>query len=162
VADVPSGPSLDSTPHYAKLYRPRGRFRYKYTDILSVWEIGGTAPSFMASAIERGEWGQVHGPGTHWIGGWVGPRAGLDDVERRRILQRQGFVPRPVDLLTQLHSKRTSSRETPTPTPSILCCSIIVFLLVRFPQSVGYLLTIWRASCNLLFRAAALHLGSGS
>jgi hypothetical protein len=20
-------------------------------------------------------------PGTHWIGGWVGPRAGLDDVE---------------------------------------------------------------------------------
>jgi hypothetical protein len=23
-------------------------------------------------------------PGTHWIG-WVGPRAGLDDVERRNI-----------------------------------------------------------------------------
>jgi hypothetical protein len=21
-------------------------------------------------------------PGTHWIGGWVGPRAGLDDMER--------------------------------------------------------------------------------
>jgi hypothetical protein len=20
-------------------------------------------------------------PGTHWIGGWVGPRAGLDDLE---------------------------------------------------------------------------------
>jgi hypothetical protein len=24
-------------------------------------------------------------PGTHWIGGWVDPRAGLDDVERRKI-----------------------------------------------------------------------------
>jgi hypothetical protein len=24
-------------------------------------------------------------PGTHWIGGWVGPRAGLDDVEKRKI-----------------------------------------------------------------------------
>jgi hypothetical protein len=25
--------------------------------------------------------GQLHAPGTHWIGGWVGPRAGLDAVE---------------------------------------------------------------------------------
>jgi hypothetical protein len=21
-------------------------------------------------------------PGTHWIGGWVGPRVGLDDMEK--------------------------------------------------------------------------------
>jgi hypothetical protein len=25
-------------------------------------------------------------PGTHWIGGWVGPRAGLDAETRRKIL----------------------------------------------------------------------------
>jgi hypothetical protein len=25
-------------------------------------------------------------PGTQWIGGWVGPRAGMDDVENRKIL----------------------------------------------------------------------------
>jgi hypothetical protein len=25
-------------------------------------------------------------PGTHWIGGWVGPRAGLDDMEKRKFL----------------------------------------------------------------------------
>jgi hypothetical protein len=24
--------------------------------------------------------------GTHWIGGWVAPRTGLDVVERRKIL----------------------------------------------------------------------------
>jgi hypothetical protein len=24
--------------------------------------------------------------GTHWIGGWVGPRVGLDAVEKRQIL----------------------------------------------------------------------------
>jgi hypothetical protein len=24
--------------------------------------------------------------GTHWIGGWVGPRAGLDTVVKRKIL----------------------------------------------------------------------------
>jgi hypothetical protein len=23
-------------------------------------------------------------PGTHWIGGWVGPKSGLDDVEKRK------------------------------------------------------------------------------
>jgi hypothetical protein len=26
-------------------------------------------------------------PGTHWIGGWVGPRIGLDGVENRNIWQ---------------------------------------------------------------------------
>jgi hypothetical protein len=25
-------------------------------------------------------------PGTHWTGGWVGPRAGLDAEARRKIL----------------------------------------------------------------------------
>jgi hypothetical protein len=29
-------------------------------------------------------------PGTHWIG-WVGPRAGLDDVERRRLSSSAGL-----------------------------------------------------------------------
>jgi hypothetical protein len=26
------------------------------------------------------------GPGTHWIGGWVGSKTGLDDVEKRKFL----------------------------------------------------------------------------
>jgi hypothetical protein len=30
-------------------------------------------------------------PDTHWIGGRVDPRTGLDDVERRKILSLQGF-----------------------------------------------------------------------
>jgi hypothetical protein len=29
-------------------------------------------------------------PGTHWIGGWVGLRAGLDDVKRRKIVPLSG------------------------------------------------------------------------
>jgi hypothetical protein len=28
---------------------------------------------------------------THWIGGWVDPRAGLDDVEKRKFLPLQGL-----------------------------------------------------------------------
>jgi hypothetical protein len=44
---------------------------------------------FLTSALV-GEWSAARpgrfifgerAPGTHWIGGWVDPRAGLDDVE---------------------------------------------------------------------------------
>jgi hypothetical protein len=37
-----------------------------------------------ASAALPGE----RAPGTHWIGGWVDPRAGVEDVEK--ILYRTG------------------------------------------------------------------------
>jgi hypothetical protein len=29
--------------------------------------------------------------GAHWIGGWVGPRTGLDNVEKRKILTVLGL-----------------------------------------------------------------------
>jgi hypothetical protein len=35
-------------------------------------------------------------PGTHWIGGWVGPRIGLDDVEKRETLPLPGLELRPL------------------------------------------------------------------
>jgi hypothetical protein len=35
-------------------------------------------------------------PGTHWIGGWLGPRAGLDDVEKRTFLALPGLEFRPL------------------------------------------------------------------
>jgi hypothetical protein len=31
-------------------------------------------------------------PGTYWIGGWVGPRAGQDAVEKIKILPLSGIV----------------------------------------------------------------------
>jgi hypothetical protein len=55
---------------------------------------------FLTSALAAGEWsasrscrytpGEI-APGTHWIGGWVGPRAGLDDVETRKFLTLPGL-----------------------------------------------------------------------
>jgi hypothetical protein len=51
----------------------------------------------MTSALVGGEWSASHlgrlTPGeralaTHWIGGWVGPRAHLDDAEKRKFLTR--------------------------------------------------------------------------
>jgi hypothetical protein len=35
-------------------------------------------------------------PGTHWIGGWVGHRAGLDDVQKGRCLTLPGLELRPL------------------------------------------------------------------
>jgi hypothetical protein len=29
--------------------------------------------------------GQIHAPGTHWIGGWVSPRAVLDTAVMRKF-----------------------------------------------------------------------------
>jgi hypothetical protein len=55
---------------------------------------------FLTSVVVGGEWSaSLPGrftpgervPGTHWIGGWVGPRAGLDDVEGRRIFPLPGL-----------------------------------------------------------------------
>jgi hypothetical protein len=40
------------------------------------------------SLCPRGQ--KIH---THWIGGWVGPRAGLDDVGKRKILPLPGIEP---------------------------------------------------------------------
>jgi hypothetical protein len=46
---------------------------------------------FLISALVGGEWSASSSghftpggktPGTHWIGGWVGPGAGLDDMEK--------------------------------------------------------------------------------
>jgi hypothetical protein len=49
----------------------------------------------LASALDGGEWSVprpgrfTHSermPGTHLIGGWMGPRAGLNSVSKRKIL----------------------------------------------------------------------------
>jgi hypothetical protein len=51
--------------------------------------------------LEKGEWSasrpsrfttRKRAPGTHWIGGWMGLRAGLDAVETRKIPSPTSFV----------------------------------------------------------------------
>jgi hypothetical protein len=34
--------------------------------------------------------------GTHWVGGWVGPRTTLDDMGRRKIFTLLGLELRPL------------------------------------------------------------------
>jgi hypothetical protein len=53
----------------------------------TLWGSGGIAPPFVTSALDAGEWsasrpgrftpGEI-ALGTHWIGGWVGPRCDKD------------------------------------------------------------------------------------
>jgi hypothetical protein len=68
------------------------------------WGSGGIAPPFLTSALDGGEWSfsrtgrftpGERSPGTLWRGGWVSPRAGLDAVEKEKMLPIPGIEPRP-------------------------------------------------------------------
>jgi hypothetical protein len=60
---------------------------------------------FLSSAVVGDEW-SASGPGsfttgkrasgTHWIGGWVGPRTGLNYVEKGKFLPPSGLELRTV------------------------------------------------------------------
>jgi hypothetical protein len=41
---------------------------------------------FLTSALIEVVSFKQKSPNTHWIGGWVGSRAGIDDVEKRQFL----------------------------------------------------------------------------
>jgi hypothetical protein len=54
---------------------------------------GGIASIVLASALDGGEWSASRpcrftptdiGPGTRWIGGWLGPRARLDATKKKK------------------------------------------------------------------------------
>jgi hypothetical protein len=85
----------------------------------------------MTSALVEGEWSSSRpgrftsaegAPGTHWVGGWVDLRAGLDDLEKRKFLTLPGLELRPfcrparswsLEGLGQLKSTMTSSGIEP-------------------------------------------------
>jgi hypothetical protein len=60
---------------------------------------------FLTSALAGGEWlasrpgrftPMERAAGTHWIGGRVDPRAGLDDVEKRKFFTLPGLELQPL------------------------------------------------------------------
>jgi hypothetical protein len=54
----------------------------------------GTRWRWSASRPDRFTPGEI-APSTDWIGGWVGSRAGLDAVEKRKTLPLPRIVSRP-------------------------------------------------------------------
>jgi hypothetical protein len=62
---------------------------------------------YVTSALAGGEWSASHPccftpgertPPTHCIRGWVDPRAGLDDLEKRKLLTLLGLELQPLGL----------------------------------------------------------------
>ena len=60
------------------------------------------APRIPDFATREGEWSALRpssythretAPGTHWTVSWVGPRAGLDAMDRRYVLPLPGIEP---------------------------------------------------------------------
>jgi hypothetical protein len=58
------------------------------------WRVDVWLHTFLTLALDGGEWSASHpgcftprerDPGTNWIGGWLGPRVGLDMVVKRNI-----------------------------------------------------------------------------
>jgi hypothetical protein len=75
-------------------------FKGKAVPLHAMEALGGerrySSYSFSTSALDGGEWSASRPgraftpgertPGTHWTGGWVGPRVGLDTEARGKIL----------------------------------------------------------------------------
>jgi hypothetical protein len=53
--------------------------------------------------------------GTHWIRGWVGPRAGLDDVEKRKCFTLLGFGRHAIAYLVKALCYKPKSRGFDSP-----------------------------------------------
>jgi hypothetical protein len=62
---------------------------------VDVWIHVSLTSSLVAGELSASRPGRFT-PGTHWIGGWVGPRIDLDDVEKRKFLTLPGLKLRPV------------------------------------------------------------------
>jgi hypothetical protein len=84
-------------------------------------------------------------PKTHWIGGWVGPSAGVDYIEKQKFMALLGLEPQPFshptcrELLYRLHyhsSKIPDSRVilVPHDTADII---FLVFLKRHYMRHVS-------------------------
>jgi hypothetical protein len=92
------------------------------------WGVEAHSHAFLISALGGGKWSasrpgsfipRERDPGIHWIGGWVGPRIGLDAVVWRKIPRPyldsnpQSSSPQPSAIPTEL-SQFVQSASTPT------------------------------------------------
>jgi hypothetical protein len=86
----------------------------------------------LTSALVGGEWlasrpgrftAGERTPGTHWIGGWVDPRAGLDEVEKRKFLYSNSEP----SIVQPVASRYT---DCAIPAPNIKQCIIIIIIII--------------------------------
>jgi hypothetical protein len=79
------------------LFKAKGKLSQRLTKhhaMKTYWGMEVDLHAFFTSALDGGEWSVSRpgrftyrgAPGTHWIGGWVGPRAGLDMASKRNLI----------------------------------------------------------------------------
>jgi hypothetical protein len=70
------------------LNEPRHCFNYAFWHE-DVWGCGGITPLWLTSVLDGDKWSVprsgLFSLNKHWLGGWVGPRASLDAVGKRKI-----------------------------------------------------------------------------
>jgi hypothetical protein len=115
---------------------------------------------FLTSALVWGEWSASRpghfilwerGPGTHWIGGWEVPKAGLEDVEKRKFLTLPGLKLR---LLGCPARSQSLYRLRYPGSPSYSVCTImcwttcyLVINILETPGSKLLPLRVWVPFC---------------
>jgi hypothetical protein len=78
--------------------------------------------------------------GIHCIGGWVGPRTGLDDVERRKYLAPTGTRTPTDHFLVHPVAIRYTNYALPVPNCALIHCKITnsPVVICRQPDNVVY------------------------
>jgi hypothetical protein len=103
------------------------------------WRFSST---ILTSALDGGEWSASRScrftPSTNWIGGWVGPRAGLDATEKNKISCpcRETNPSRPARSLVAIPTELSRMPG------SNLDCGFFVVFLSPFRQMHGWHLKV--------------------
>ena len=108
---------------------------------------------FLTSSLDGDEWSTSHpcpfnprrNPGTHWLGGWVGPRAGLD-IQRRALPLVPARIQAPKLLACNKCVKQNSLFLTlkPHPVDAPLCSFDKQFIRYRCSQWKYTLISVYR------------------
>jgi hypothetical protein len=125
-----------------------GRLEFRHA-----WLMAPPGICWITSALAGSEWSASRpgrftsgerAPGTHWMGGWVGPRIGPDDVEKRKFLTIQGLELRPIGC-----PARSQSLHRPR-YPGSMAYAASVDHFPPYPFRFTYYLIIHRCIVTLL------------
>jgi hypothetical protein len=123
-----------------------------------IWGSGDIAPPFLTSVLCRDEWSVWHPScitpeeefsGTHCVGGWLGPRDGLDSIVTIFVCDYGQGVDWWMDLITTY----THHSEV-----QLITAPLLISTIHKLPQ---HMLSIFPACCVLASRSLATAYSNG-